>query len=73
MEKHTVKVSVENGTLIGLGSGAPYKEGNYTDDYTATYFGEAMAVVRASEDGAVKVTVSDESGTQSTVEIPIKA
>ena len=73
MEKHTVKVSVENGTLAGLGSAAPYKEGNYTDDHTATYFGEAMAVIRAGEDGAVRVTVSDESSTQSTVVIPIKA
>ena len=71
MEKHLVKVSVENGALVGLGSGAPYKEGNYTDDHTATYFGEAMAVVRAGESGTVKVTVSDESGAKTTVEIPV--
>lgn len=71
MEKHRLKVSVENGTLAGLGSANAYKEGNYTDDSTSTYYGEAMAVVRAGKTGRVKVTVSDESHTYTT-ELPIE-
>ena len=31
MEKHNIKVTVENGVLKGLGSPAPYVKGNYTD------------------------------------------
>lgn len=71
MEKHTLKVSVENGRLIGLGHAGPYVEGNYTDHTTKTYFGEAMAVVQADGSGPVKVTVTDETGPH-TVEIPCK-
>ena len=61
MEKHNLKVTVENGTLKGLGSPAAYVKGNYTDDTVATYYGEAMAVVQADGKGPVKVTVTDET------------
>ena len=54
MEKHNIKVTVENGVLKGLGSPAPYVKGNYTDHTVATYYGEAMA------NGPVKVTMADE-------------
>ena len=69
MEKHLLKVTVENGELLGLGSAAPFFEGNYTSDTVKTYFGEALAVVRASGSGDVKVTVSDGSG-ETSVTIP---
>lgn len=71
MEKHCLRVTVQNGTLEGLGSASPYVEGNYTDDTVSTYYGEAMAVVRAKENGLVKVTVTDERGSY-TVDIPVK-
>ena len=61
MEKHNLKVTVENGILKGLGSPAPYVKGNYTDDTVATYYGGAMAVVQADGNGPVKVTVTDET------------
>lgn len=60
MEKHNIKVTVENGVLKGLGSPAPYVKGNYTDHTVATYYGEAMAVVQADGNGPMKVTVADE-------------
>ena len=60
MEKHNIKVTVENGVLKGLGSPAPYVKGNYTEDTVATYYGEAMAVIQADGNGPVKVTVADE-------------
>ena len=70
MEKHHLKVTVENATLEGLGSACSYVEGNYAQDTVDTYYGEAMAVVRAGESGSVKITVSDEEKTY-TCEIPV--
>lgn len=72
MEKHTLKVAVENGQLMGLGHAGPYVEGNYADHITKTYFGEAMAVVQADGSGPVVVTVTDESGDHC-IEIPCGA
>ena len=69
---HHLKVSVENGELLGLGSANPYVKGNYTEDTVRTYFGEAMAVVRAGQSGDVRVTVTDETG-DTVCEIPIRA
>lgn len=69
MEKHTLAVSVENGTLEGLGSANAYVDGNYAQDSTATYYGEAMAIVRSDGSGPVRLTVTDETGAR-TVEIP---
>lgn len=68
---HNLKVTVENGELLGLGSANPYVKGNYTEDTVRTYFGEAMAVVRAGESGAVRITVTDEMG-DTVCEIPIR-
>ena len=68
---HNLKVAVENGELLGLGSANPYVKGNYTDDTVRTYFGEAMAVVRAGESGVVRVTVTDETG-DTVCEIPVE-
>ncbi|MBQ6384544.1 MAG: DUF4982 domain-containing protein [Lachnospiraceae bacterium] len=59
---HHLTVSVDNGTLLGLGSANPYVQGNYTENTVRTYFGEAMAVVRAGSGGTVTVTVTDETG-----------
>lgn len=59
MEKHLVTVSVENGALLGLGNGCCYYKGNYTDDHVQTYYGEALAVVRADAPGTVKITATD--------------
>ena len=64
MEKHLVKVTVENGELLGLGNACPYFKGKYTGAETKTYFGEALAVVRASGEGEVCVTVSDGTNTK---------
>ncbi len=71
MEKHTLKVSVEHGELVGLGSANSYVKGNYTDDTVSTYYGEALAVVRADGTGTVTVTAADENQKLS-VDIPLK-
>ena len=60
LERHMLKVKVENGTLLGLGCANSYVRGNYTTDTTDTYYGEALAVVRAGKTGEVTVTVCEE-------------
>ena len=57
LERGTLHVTVTNGELLGLGNGCPYNETGYCEDYTDTYFGEALAVVRASEDAGIKPLV----------------
>ncbi len=64
MEKHLLKVSVENGELLGLGNASPYYKGNYTTSETQTYYGEALAVVRAAGTGSVEIQVSDGTTTE---------
>lgn len=63
MEKHMLQVTVENGSLAGLGSANPYVKGNYTQNTVQTYYGEALAVVRADGTGPVRICVSDEKNT----------
>ncbi len=62
MEKHSLKVEVENGSLEGFGNACPYNKDGYWKDTTKTYYGEALAVVRAGKQGNVTVKVTDESG-----------
>ena len=73
MEKHEVHVEVEGGTLLALGNSCPYNLQGYTTDNTRTYYGEAMAVIRAYSDDtiqAVKVRV-DDGENKTTVNIPL--
>ena len=72
MEKHRVHVEVEGGTLLALGNACPYNPEGYTTDNTSTYYGEAMAVIRADIDTtkAIKVRVTD-GEIESVVHIPL--
>ena len=71
MEKHLLDVTVENGALLGLGNAAPYFKGNYNASSVKTFFGEALAVVRADGRGPLRVTVSDGARVV-TAEIPVE-
>lgn len=51
-----IKVEVEDGTLLALGSACPYNENGFHSDTTDTYFGEALAIIRPDK-GADKVTL----------------
>ena len=42
-----IEVNVEGGELLALGGAAPYNEAGYLGRETDTYYGEALAVVRA--------------------------
>lgn len=56
MKRATLEVTVENGELLGLGNGCPYNERGYRTSKTDTYYGEALAVIRAGESGTVNDT-----------------
>lgn len=71
MEKHSIKIVVEHGELLGFGNACSYNIDGYHKDTTKTYYGEALAVVRAKERGAICVSVSDEKRT-SCIEIPVE-
>lgn len=61
MEKHHIRIQVENGTLMGFGNACPFNEDGYWKDATKTYYGEALAVVRADGEEPVHIRVSDET------------
>lgn len=71
MEKHRIRITVENGELMGFGNACPYNPDGYWRSETKTYYGEALAVIRAGDEGCVLVRVSDEDGTYQ-VEVPIE-
>ena len=51
-----VTVTVEGGELLAFGSAAPRTEERYDSGSFTTYYGRALAVVRAGESGTVKIT-----------------
>lgn len=59
LERGILTVEVKGGRLLGLGSACPYNEIGYVTSRTSTYFGEALAVVRAGGGGPVELTVTD--------------
>jgi beta-galactosidase len=69
MEKHNLQVSVKGGELLGLGSACSYNPDGYQKNTVKTYYGEALAIVKANSSGPVEVIVKDETGSH-TIEIP---
>lgn len=59
LERGDIKVTVEGGKLIGIGSACPYYEKRYLGNTADTYYGEAMAVIRPDKRG--KITVDAQS------------
>ena len=64
-------VTVEGGELLAFGSANPCTEEQYHTGSFTTYYGRALAVVRAGETGFVKVTATDGDKTGSS-EIAVK-
>lgn len=56
-----IKLSVENGKLLGFGNGCPYNPRGYLTDTSDTYYGEALAVVEAGE-GTVILRATSQYG-----------
>lgn len=69
-ENHTVSVTADGGTLLGLGTAANYNPEGYQNTAIATFWGETMAIVRANEAGSVRIAVTD-GEREVTLEVPI--
>ena len=67
-----VKISVSGGELLAFGSANPRTEERYDSGLFTTYYGRAMAVIRAGADGKVTVKAEDDSGRVAT-EISVNA
>ena len=69
-ERGILDVEVEGGKLVGLGSACPYYEWDYLGSRCDTYYGEALAIVRAGEKGELLLTAgNDRVSAQTTVSI----
>ena len=64
-------ITVEGGELLAFGSANPCTEEQYNTGSFTTYYGRALAVVRAGEAGTVSIKASDGSMT-GTAEIAVK-
>ena len=58
-ERGLIDVEVEGGSLVALGSACPFYELSYLDSRCDTYYGEALAIVRAGESGEIRLTAKD--------------
>ena len=52
-------VAVKGGELLAFGSANPCTEEQYHTGTFTTYYGRALAIVRAGERGAVTITATD--------------
>ncbi len=64
-------VKVVGGELVGFGSAQPDPMGTYTAGSCRTWYGRALAVVRASSAGTLRISVRDEQGLTAQAELPI--
>ena len=62
-----IKVCVDGGILAGLGHACPFNPDGYKNNFTDTYYGEALAVVRADKKGEIKLKAESPFGTANTI------
>ena len=59
LARGNIKVEVDGGTLVGFGNACPYHERSYLDCVADTYYGEALAIVRAGKGNSLTLTADD--------------
>lgn len=64
-------MSVEGGSLLGFGSAVPKTLENYNDGYFHTYYGRALAVVKAERAGIIKVKAVSDNGLHAEAEVTV--
>ena len=69
-ERGLLQIDVEGCELLGMGSACPYNPLGFTGSRTDTYYGEALAVIRAGGDSPVRISATDGTYTGSAV-IPV--
>lgn len=73
MEHHKVQVMVENGELVRFGSACPYNRIGFLNDTVETYYGEALAIVRADGRGDLIIkAVSDKLESEIKVQVNLE-
>lgn len=72
-DTRAIELQVEGGELLGLGSANPRCEDDYTSHTTHTYYGRALAIVRAGGAGTLRVYAADKSGQVGTCTIEVVA
>lgn len=63
LERGKINIKVRGGELLGLGNACPFNMDGYLNEFTDTYFGEALAIVKAKGE---KIIVSADDGKFST-------
>ena len=71
MEKHRVKLKVTGGKLLAFGNACPYNPEGFLQDETFTYYGEALAIIRVSNEDSLCLKASYD-GKEETFSAPIK-
>lgn len=61
-----IQVQVEGGVLLGLGSACPFYTKSYLSDVTDTYYGEALAIIKPSEEKEIVVKADSPYGSATT-------
>ena len=59
LERGNLHVTVKGGTLEALGNACPYNEKGYLGTETETYYGEALAIVRAGNEAELEIGAED--------------
>ena len=67
LTRGVIKLQVENGTLLGMGNGCSYNHDGYLNEFTDTYYGEALAVIRPNGTEPVRVKAESPYGTADAV------
>ncbi len=68
-----VSVVVEGGELLGLGSARPRSTESFLSGHCTTYYGRALAVVRAGAPGRLTLRAETDSGQVAEVTLPVVA
>ena len=72
LERGMVSVNVEGGTLLGVGCAAPYNTLGFDKGQTDTYYGAALAVIKAGPEGKVTLRATD-GKLSAEVSVPVQA
>jgi len=66
-----LRVCVENGELLAFGSANPRTEESFTSGQYTTYYGRALAVVRAGKTGVIRLAVTGDGFEPASAEVKI--
>lgn len=66
----SIKAEAEGGEIVALGNACPYNEQGYLHQETDTYFGEALAIIRAGNSGSISFRAAG-ADCETRIEIPV--